>query len=129
LAFPDFLVGNQNTVVIPHFIGAAPDSTNIRQSLSRLIREISLLFGLEAKSVPENFSDMQNMFKETLEKVGSLKDKGKRLILIIDALNQLDNTNHAHSLEWLPADLPTNVRLVVSTLEGDIFDGQPLPLE
>ncbi len=117
------VLGKSNTIVIPHFVGAAPDSTNIRQSLSRLIREIALLFDFEISVVPENFSDIQNMFKDVLEKVGGLNDKGKRLVLILDALNQLDNTNQAHSLDWLPVDLPSNVRLIVSTLEGDVYDG------
>jgi len=96
--------GASQTSVISHFIGAAPDSTNIRNSLARLVKEIALHFDLELADVPDNFSDLQNMFKETIEKVGKMSEK--RLILIIDALNQLDATNHAHALEWLPTELP-----------------------
>jgi Cdc6-like AAA superfamily ATPase len=39
-----------------------------------------------------------------------------RAVLVLDALNQLDQTLDAHSLHWLPTDLPANVRVVASVL-------------
>ncbi|HEU4451444.1 MAG TPA: tetratricopeptide repeat protein, partial [Longimicrobium sp.] len=39
-------------------------------------------------------------------------------VLVIDALNQLEDREGALELAWLPAALPAGVRLVASTLEG-----------
>ena len=40
------------------------------------------------------------------------------IVLILDALNQLEDRDGAPDLLWLPPVLPENMRLVVSTLSG-----------
>ena len=45
-----------------------------------------------------------------------------RVILILDALNQLEDRDGAPDLVWLPPLIPPNVRLVLSTLPGRPFD-------
>lgn len=40
----------------------------------------------------------------------------KPLVIILDSLDQLSANNHAHRLNWMPWQLPANVRLIVSTL-------------
>ena len=47
------------------------------------------------------------------------KDKYNRIIIAIDALNQLDERDAAQWLGWLPRGLPEHVRLVTSSLAGD----------
>ncbi len=37
-------------------------------------------------------------------------------MIILDSLDSLSATNHAHRLNWMPWQLPPHVRLVVSTL-------------
>jgi len=53
--------------------------------------------------------------------------------MILDALNQLDQIYHAHTLNWLPQTLPNGLRLLVSTLEGYCLDAlrhrRPAPTE
>ncbi len=41
-----------------------------------------------------------------------------RFVLIVDGLDQLEDRDGAHDLVWLPAEIPSSVRLVVSTLPG-----------
>src|SRR5207245_1575086 len=41
-----------------------------------------------------------------------------RVILILDAVNQLEDRDQAPDLVWLPPVLPADVRLIVSTLPG-----------
>ncbi len=41
-----------------------------------------------------------------------------RLVLVLDALNQIEDRDGAPDLVWLPPVIPSNVRLVVSTLSG-----------
>jgi len=45
-----------------------------------------------------------------------------RLVLELDALNQMEDRDGAPDLVWLPPAIPANVRLVVSTLPGRPLD-------
>jgi telomerase protein component 1 len=71
--------------------------------------------------IPHDFNELQALFLSYIKLIGSERST-KKLVLVIDALNQLDNTNHSHTLDWLPEKPPPNVRLIVSTLEGDVYD-------
>eukprot|EP01129_Flabellula_baltica_P006565 TRINITY_DN2474_c0_g1_i10.p1 TRINITY_DN2474_c0_g1~~TRINITY_DN2474_c0_g1_i10.p1 ORF type:complete len:826 (-),score=181.24 TRINITY_DN2474_c0_g1_i10:1651-3783(-) len=44
------------------------------------------------------------------------------VVLVLDALNQLDPRDNSHDLGWLPNKLPPNVRIVASTLAGKCLD-------
>jgi len=98
--------------ILPHFVGSSPASTDIRKLLHRLCGELKSAFDLEAP-VPEDYQELVQAFPLFLEEAAY---KG-RLVLVIDAVNQLDNAVHrSHSLEWLPTDLPCKV--IVSTIVG-----------
>jgi len=45
-----------------------------------------------------------------------------RIVLVLDALNQLEDRDGAPDLVWLPPVMPENVRLIVSTLPGRPLD-------
>eukprot|EP01130_Rhizamoeba_saxonica_P002249 TRINITY_DN12091_c0_g1_i1.p1 TRINITY_DN12091_c0_g1~~TRINITY_DN12091_c0_g1_i1.p1 ORF type:complete len:1481 (-),score=314.78 TRINITY_DN12091_c0_g1_i1:27-4469(-) len=105
------------TKLITHFIGAEPGSTNIRNTLYRIIVEIIELFGFEDE-IPNDFKEIQETFSRLLVKIGEISDI--KFVLVLDALNQLDNTNNSHRLEWLPETIPENVKLILSTLQGDV---------
>jgi len=104
---------NPKTFVLSHFIGASPASVDIRNTLERLCRELKLAFALE-DPVPTEYKELVNCFRSFLEQATF---KGK-VIVIIDALDQLDHTIHrAHALEWLPALDNLPCKFLVSTLE------------
>ena len=58
---------------------------------------------------------LKDVFKEVLASV----PRDKRLVLFLDSLDQLSSSNNAHSLHWLPLQLPENVKLIVSTLAAE----------
>jgi len=99
--------------VIAHFIGATEDSTDWAAMLRRLIGEFNRLFDLTVE-IPDTPDALRKAFVDVLWEV----DARGRVILIIDALNQLDDRDGAPDLVWLPPEIPTNVRLIVSTLPG-----------
>jgi hypothetical protein len=39
-----------------------------------------------------------------------------RVLIVLDALNQLEEGDRAHELWWLPRDLAPHIRLVVSAI-------------
>lgn len=108
---------SQKTHVIVHFIGATKDSTDWATMLRRLIGEFNRLFNLEIE-IPSGPDALRRAFVEALWQV----DARGRIVLIIDALNQLDNRDGAPDLVWLPPEIPKNVRLIVSTLPGRSLD-------
>ncbi len=41
----------------------------------------------------------------------------RRVLFVIDALNQLDETDNAHALNWLPHEWPAHVKLITSCID------------
>ena len=88
-------------LVIPHFVGASPGSTGLRQMLRRFCLVLKDRFGL-AEEVPLDVNALVGRFRGWLESVPG----NRRVVLVIDALNQLDKTDNAQSMWWLPWELP-----------------------
>jgi telomerase protein component 1 len=107
---------NSNVFVLSHFIGASPNSTDIRHTLHRLCTELKLAFSIDDE-VPEEFNELLSAFASFLDQASY---KG-RVLVVLDAVNQLDDAVHrAQSLDWLPLDLPC--KFVISTLEGKCLE-------
>ncbi len=129
---------HKDVLFIPHFVGASPGSSALHNLLRRLCEELfnhSLKNEMEQRlagvtgvgedaqkgrdairkeyEISSDINKLPETFRSFLTKV-----KGKTIILI-DGLNQLDETERAHDLNWLPNELSKNVRIIVSTLEGD----------
>src|SRR5207253_1733983 len=68
------------------------------------------------RDVPTSPEKIENEFRYWL---GYACDQ--RVVLVIDSLNQLDK-NSRGVLDWFPEVFPPYVRVIVSTLEGDILD-------
>eukprot|EP00004_Rigifila_ramosa_P018834 TRINITY_DN4730_c0_g1_i5.p1 TRINITY_DN4730_c0_g1~~TRINITY_DN4730_c0_g1_i5.p1 ORF type:complete len:1994 (-),score=527.85 TRINITY_DN4730_c0_g1_i5:24-5759(-) len=105
---------NTDVVVVPHFVGVSPSSTLVPGLLRRIIGEIQKKFGMSAP-IPDTLEELEWSFPTVLAEAAS---KSKKLLIVIDALNQMNPAQGAHSLNWLPLRLPDNVFFVVSTLEG-----------
>ena len=46
----------------------------------------------------------------------------RKVIIILDALNRIDSYDQARSLRWLPQELVSNVRFLISTTPGEIHN-------
>ena len=104
-----------STFVIPHFVGASPESTSLASMLARLCGELCGRFGLK-NEIPSDVNKLRDLFLSCLTRAS------ERTVILIDGLNQLDGNDDAHTLFWLPSELPENVRIIASTLEGDTRD-------
>jgi WD40 repeat protein len=119
------------TKIIPHFIGASPQSTSLTFMLRRLCLEMRELIGkLEIKqenlteeshckedyiTIPDDSVKLQETFRELVRRI----PETMRLIIIIDALNQLDDLSEAQEMSWLPQQLPPNVKILVSCISEE----------
>jgi hypothetical protein len=133
-AFPD-------AGAVVRFIGATPSSSDERSLLESLCHQIYETFNFEEQkrnllakikdtdkeaqekrkrvekeyAVPSEYQKLSTTFRDFLTKV----PEKRKLILFLDALDQLSDSDHARSLSWLPDKLPENIRLIVSCLPGE----------
>ncbi len=127
----------RQTTVVSHFIGASPRSASLREMLERLCQEVyanalhvehvarlAAVTGLgeEAEkqrqaieqeySVPHEIAPLVTTLRNFLKMI----PKEHRVLIVLDALNQLEEADRARELWWLPRDLDPHVRVVVSTI-------------
>jgi tetratricopeptide (TPR) repeat protein len=99
--------------VVLHFIGSSPHSTDWAAMLRRIMGELARRFGIEGE-IPDGADELRLAFANWLHMAAA---RGQ-VVLILDALNQLEDRQGAPDLVWLPPVIPRGVRLIVSTLPG-----------
>ena len=102
-----------DALLLEHYIGATPASGDWAAMLQRIMGEFKQRLGL-TQDIPDHPDALRSAFPTWLHMVAT---KG-RVIMILDALNQLEDRDGAPDLVWLPPVMPRNVRLIVSTLPG-----------
>jgi NACHT domain- and WD repeat-containing protein len=116
-AIQQSLDSHTSSEIIYRFIGVTPQSSDSRTLLGNLCRELAVRYDQDAGTIPIDYNELAKKFRECLEFV----TLDRPLILFLDALDQLTDAG-GRWLNWLPADLPENVRLIVSTLPGECLD-------
>ncbi|HXQ36836.1 MAG TPA: ATP-binding protein, partial [Anaerolineales bacterium] len=106
---------NPNAEIVIRFIGATPQSLDVRALLESLCLEISGLYEVEQETIPADYNGLLKEFPKRL----ALATEQKPLVLVLDALDQLSNAEYGLNLTWLPTKLPENVRLIASTIDGE----------
>jgi hypothetical protein len=102
------------------FIGTSSRSSNIISLLQSVCEQIAGAFGtsmiaLAGEGQEKSLYDL-NGLTEILKKCLALGTGQKPVILFLDALDQLSDSDNAKSLYWLPRELPEHARVVVSAL-------------
>lgn len=113
---------NPGDFLFMHFIGSSADSASHLRLLRRLFEELKQHFILDM-SIPTSDKALVQDLPKWLGVAGSF---GKRVLLVLDALNQLDSgavgQGDELELKWLPRELPSNVQMLLSTLPGKALD-------
>ena len=104
--------------LFPTFIGASTGSSDLPRTLRRLCHELAHATG-STEPLPFDIKGLVTRFQKLLAEAASRR----RVILVFDALDQFDATDGAHWLNWLPRELPPDVRLIASVVAS--ADGQP----
>jgi len=115
-----FRAGSQQSkqpLVLMHFIGATPYSADWMAMLRRVMGEFKRRLGVQG-DIPDQPAALRAAFANWLNMAAA---KG-RVVLILDGLNQLEDRDQAPDLVWLPPEIPTNIRLILSTLPGRPLD-------
>ena len=109
-----------NLLAISHFVGATSHSSSSYHLVRRLNDELDASgITFSERPVPEGKPkedrklDFQSLCQRLWDRLGDYAGE-KRIVILLDALNQLDD---GHELGWLPYRLGPSVRVVVSCIE------------
>jgi tetratricopeptide (TPR) repeat protein len=106
-----------NISLLMHFIGGGQHSADLTTMLRRIMSEFKRGFALD-EEIPGKPEELRSAFAKWLHLAAA---RGK-MVLILDGLNQLEGLDGLSALLWLPTAIPSNVRLIVSTLPGRSLD-------
>jgi hypothetical protein len=111
-----------NAVVIRRFINVSPESSSGTTLLRSICQELANRYGATDET-PADFNGVAKAFRERL----ALATSARRLVLFIDALDQLPENDFARSFSWLPTDLPPWVKVVLSGVTAGVAPAGPSP--
>jgi hypothetical protein len=110
------LRSQESVVLLTSAAGATPRGSQVGSMLDRFIQELASVLEIE-NPLPANASpdDADATFASLLSRVAVQR----RVVVLLDALNQFDPTPRAQHLTWLrPKQWPANARLIATSLPG-----------
>jgi WD40 repeat protein len=123
-------------LLLARFIGASPVSSNLHSLLGNLCAELVGHFALTEEVEAENESGQRQTVVRPVrvpaEPVHLLQQwpavlaaagRRSRVVILLDALEQLDRSADPAYLGWLPRPLPAGVRMVISVLDQGEISG------
>jgi len=110
------LSADHSILLLTNAAGATPRGSQVEAMLERFIEELADALGitnpLPEKATPDDFDAT---FASLLGRVAVKR----RVVVLLDALNQFDQTPRAQHLTWLrPKQWPANARLIATGLAG-----------
>jgi len=106
------------TLLIRHFVGASPGSTDVRRTLRRLCHELKTSCLDITTDIPDDPEKLRVAFPDFLRQACARR----RVVILLDAVNQFDPASHSAGLHWLPTELPDNARVILSALDGPALE-------
>ncbi|HCU36631.1 MAG TPA: hypothetical protein DGT21_14625 [Armatimonadetes bacterium] len=92
--------------VVAHFVGASRGSGDLRLSLRRLCH------ALGHEQPPSTLEELKSCFAELLSAAP------RRVIIVLDAVNEMDPADAAWALAWVPSPPSGQVRILISSVSG-----------
>nr|KAG5694860.1 hypothetical protein BaRGS_028788 [Batillaria attramentaria] len=103
----------QNGQVFYHFVGSTASSKYHETVLQRLI--VALAPNPSDPEITNPESDDETKKKLLKKCLAEWRKTDKEMLIVIDGVNELDNSESVYHLSWLPPVLPPGLRCVVST--------------
>ncbi|MEI7726804.1 MAG: AAA family ATPase [Bacteroidota bacterium] len=114
------LTASSSSIKAFRFIGTTSNSSNVTSMLRILCGQIAREFGVTIESLAgegreQSIYDIQGL-TDILRKCLALATVEKPILVFLDALDQLSETDNAKSFYWLPRELPKHARMIVSSI-------------
>ncbi len=116
-AFASSVIQQNSSFVFEHYFGATPDSASVDGFLRRLLGELKRLGDIKDE-MPTTSEKMREALPLWLAQTSAQKP----IVLVLDALNQIQGDEADRHLNWLPRFFPAHVRVVASSLLGPELD-------
>lgn len=111
---------NPDRLLIVHYIGSTAQSTDHFQMIRRLMETLKQHFRWD-DPIPDENERLTGAFSLWLERADQLL-KTSFIVIVIDALDRLEDRQRAPDLGWLPQNIPDGIRMVLSTSPGRSLD-------
>ncbi len=108
----------ENVVLLAHAAGISLRSNSLENMLVLWIEELASVLKIDIADQLKStnkFNDLTKLFAELL----SQTSVDHRVIVMVDALNQFERTDHAKYVNWIPELLPKNVKFIFTAIPGD----------
>jgi len=108
-------------IVIEHYIGCTAASANYNTILRRIMDELQDHLSDKTEDIPTDSKELELVFASWLEKTLSRNKVGK-IVLLIDGLDNLDDSANAHTLLWFPRQFNSAIRVLLSAAPSRPLD-------
>jgi tetratricopeptide (TPR) repeat protein len=105
---------NEPRPLLEFYVGASPESSDWRHLVAYVLGQL----GVVAEVSTSDPEELRVTFARGLQRIAAVGG----CILMLDALNQLEDREGALQLAWLPSVIPSKVCLILSTLEGPVLE-------
>ena len=101
-----------------HFVGADSHSLRPRNLMRRLVEFVQNALTEDDSQIKDSIS-LAMLLKKTIAVLSQMEEhKDKKLVIVLDSINQIFRDKESVPLFWLPQKLPSNIRVVVSVTQG-----------
>ncbi|EGD80246.1 hypothetical protein PTSG_10922 [Salpingoeca rosetta] len=102
-----------------HFVGCSSKSTTLVNLLQRLVQQFSSLIGDDVDAFEFDITQLKSKLASFMARAARAHSD-RRIVVLLDALDELLAEHNAHDLSWLPSLLPSNVAVIVSTVDASL---------
>lgn len=104
-------------LLLTHFVTATPDSARWEDMVQRFLDELHRAAGTGSTKVAGKAA-LLVAFGNALKQASI----NRTVLIVVDAIDQLEDRDGARELAWLPLMLPPRVKVVLSTLSGPTLE-------
>ncbi len=105
----------EGVLLLSHAAGISPYSIQVDSMLRRWVDELAAELGItEPLGETASGEEIEQRFHELFRRASA----ERRVVVLIDALNQFEPTTRAQYLTWLPKSWPSNARLIATAIPG-----------
>ena len=111
----------KDVFLLAHAAGISLRSNSLTNMLTLWIEELAAHLKLDISAELQEKSsldDFVKLFSELLSRAAT----GKRVVILVDALNQFERSPHARHVTWLPELLPANAKFIFTAITGEETD-------
>jgi len=108
------LADDDSVLLLHHAAGISTASARVDRLLERWCAQLAAEVGEASPAGEMNGKELEHAFARLLTRAAD----SRRVVLVIDALNEFERTARARHLTWLPRLWPGNARLIATAIPG-----------